>query len=196
MTVTTENIKSLRERTQAGFMDCKKALLETGGDMEKAVDLLRKKGLALAAKKASRTAKEGLVSSYIHGNKIGVLVEVNCETDFVARNEQFQEFVRDVAMQVAAAMPQYVRPEDVPEEIIQREKEIFRSQAGDKPEHILEKMMEGKLNKFFSEVCLLEQPFIKDDKIKIKDYLHSLVGKIGENIVIRRFTRYQLGEEV
>ena len=196
MTVTTEQIKTLREKTNAGFMDCKKALQETGGDVEKAVAELRKKGLAVVAKRAGRTAKEGCVESYIHlGGKIGVLVEVNCETDFVARNEQFKEFVKDLAMQIAAASPQYLNIEEVPREIIEKEKEIFKAQAGDKPANVLEKMMEGKINKFYQEICLLEQPYVKDDKIKIKDYLNSVIAKIGENIVIRRFTRYQLGEE-
>ncbi|MBU4305628.1 MAG: translation elongation factor Ts [Candidatus Omnitrophica bacterium] len=196
MTVTTEQIKTLREKTNAGFMDCKKALQETGGDIEKAVAELRKKGLAVVAKRAGRTAKEGCVESYIHlGGKIGVLIEVNCETDFVARNEQFKEFVKDLAMQIAAASPQYLSSDEVPQETIEKEKEIFKAQAGDKPAHVLEKMMEGKINKFYQDICLLEQPYVKDDKIKIKDYLNSVIAKIGENIVIRRFTRYQLGEE-
>ncbi|MCP4649114.1 MAG: translation elongation factor Ts [PVC group bacterium] len=197
MTVSAELVKQLRDKTNAGFMDCKKALAETKGDLDKAVDILRKRGVAVAAKKSSRTAKDGLVQSYIHmGGKIGVLVEINCETDFVARNESFQQFVKDVAMHVAAANPQYLKPEDVPAEIIEKEKEIMAGQAPDKPAHILEKMLVGKLNKFYAEVCLLEQPFVKDDKMKIKDYLNSVIANIGENILIRRFTRYQLGEEL
>jgi len=197
MTVSTDKIKMLREKTNAGFMDCKDALVKTKGDVDKAVDELRKKGLAIAAKKSSRVAKEGCIESYIHlGGKIGVMVEVNCETDFVARNEQFKQFIKDVAMQIAASNPRYLKTEDVPQEIVEKEKEILKAQAPDKPANILEKMITGKLNKFYQEVCLLEQPYIKDDKIKIKDYLTSVIAKIGENIVIRRFTRYQLGEEI
>ncbi|MFH2138319.1 MAG: translation elongation factor Ts [Candidatus Omnitrophota bacterium] len=197
MTVSAEQVKILREKTNAGFMECKKALAETDGNIDKAVELLRKRGVAVAAKKSSRSAKEGLVESYIHiGGKIGVLLEVNCETDFVARNDSFKQFVSDVAMQIAATNPQYLKPEDVPAEIVAKEKEILASQAGDKPAHILEKMLEGKISKFYSEVCLLEQPFVKDDKIKIKEYLTNIIAKIGENILIRRFTRYQIGEEI
>lgn len=197
MTVSMDKVKLLREKTNAGFMDCKSALTEADGDMEKAVDILRKKGLVIASKKSSRAAKDGCVESYIHmGGKIGVLVEINSETDFVARNEQFRQFVKDIAMQIAASNPRYLRRENVPQEIIEREKEIFKAQAGNKPAHVLEKMLEGKLNKFFQENCLLEQLFIKDDKITIKDYLTSVIARIGENIVIRRFTRYQLGEEL
>ncbi|MBU0635039.1 MAG: translation elongation factor Ts [Candidatus Omnitrophica bacterium] len=197
MTVQIDKVKLLREKTSAGFIDCKNALIKTNGDIEKAVEELRKKGLAVAAKRSGKVAKEGCVASYIHlGGKIGVLLEVNCETDFVAKNEQFQQFVKDVAMQVAASNPQYLKIEDVPEEVKNKEKEILAAQSPDKPPQILEKMLSGKLNKFYQEVCLLEQPFIKDDKIKIKDYLNSIIGKIGENIMIRRFTRYQLGEEI
>lgn len=197
MTITTEQIKLLREKTNAGFMDCKKVLIETNGDIEKAIAELRKKGLAVAAKRASRTAKQGCIQSYIHlGGKIGVLVEVNCETDFVARNEQFKEFVKDVAMQIAASNPQYLKIEDVPQEVIEKEKEIIVSQAKGKQANVIEKMAAGKLNKFYQEVCLLEQPYVKDDKIKIKDYLNSIIAKIGENIIIRRFSRYELGEEI
>ena len=197
MTVSADQIKLLREKTNAGFMDCKKALTESGGDIEKAISELRKKGLAVAAKRAGRSVKEGIVESYIHlGGKIGVLIEVNCETDFVARNEQFKEFVKDVAMQLAATNPQYLTPEEVPQDIIEKEKEIISSQAKDKPANVIEKMVAGKLNKFYQEVCLLEQLFVKNDNIKIKDYLNSVIGKIGENIMIRRFARYQLGEEI
>jgi elongation factor Ts len=197
MAVTTEQIKLLREKTNAGFMDCKKVLEKTNGDMDEAVSELRKKGLAVAAKRASKTAKEGLIESYIHlGGKIGVLVEINCETDFVARNEQFQQFVKDVAMHIAAACPQFLDKEDVPEDLVAKEKEIITSQAGDKPANVVEKMVVGKLNKFYQEVCLMEQLFVKNDKIKIKDYLNDIIAKIGENIKIRRFTRYQIGEEI
>ena len=197
MTVSADQIKTLRDKTNAGFMDCKKALVESNGDMDKAIEGLRKRGVAVAAKKSSRTANQGLIESYIHlGGKIGVLLEVNCETDFVARNEMFQQFVRDVAMQVAAANPTYLNSEDVPAEIVEKEKEILASQAGDKPAHILEKMLDGKIKKYYSQVCLLEQAYVKDDKIKIKDYLTTVIGKIGENIVIRRFVRFQLGEEL
>lgn len=196
MPVSMDQIKQLRDKTNAGFMDCKKALEDTKGDLEQAVQELRKRGLVVAAKRGGKTAKEGLVTSYIHhGGKVGVLLEVNCETDFVARNEKFQEFVKDVAMQIAAANPQYLSQEDVPPAAIEREKEVFKAQAGDKPAAVLEKMMTGKLNKFYQESCLLEQPFVKDDKIFIKDYLAQIMGQIGENIVIRRFVRYQLGEE-
>ncbi|MFH1459341.1 MAG: translation elongation factor Ts [Candidatus Omnitrophota bacterium] len=197
MAVSTEQIKLLREKTGAGFMDCKKVLSETGGDIEKAIAELRKKGLAVAAKRSGRTAKEGLVESYIHmGGKIGVMVEINCETDFVARNEDFKQFVKDVAMHIAAANPTYLNSDEVPEEIIEREKDIIKSQAGNKPANVVEKMIAGKLNKFYQEVCLLDQPFVKDDKISIKDYLNSVIAKIGENILIRRFARFQLGEEL
>jgi len=196
--ITTENVKSLREKTGVGMMDCKKALLESNGDMEKAVDLLRAQGLAAAARRAGRTAAEGVVDSYIHiGGKIGVLLEINCETDFVARNIEFQSFVKDIAMQVAASNPQYMSREDVPDGIVSHEKEILKSQtlAEGKPEKVADKIVEGRLEKFFSEVCLLDQPFIKDPKKSIKDLLGEFCAKIGENIVIRRFTRYQLGEK-
>lgn len=197
MSVSMEQIKVLRERTNSGFLDCKQALIETSGDLEKAVDVLRKKGLVIAAKKTGRTTKEGCVGAYIHLNgKIGVLVEINCETDFVARNELFCQFVKDIAMQIAASSPHYLKTEDVPTEAIEREKDIFKSQAAGKPEHVIEKMLQGKLAKFYEEVCLLEQPFIRDDKIKIKDYLTSVIAKTGENIIIKRFTRFQLGEEI
>jgi elongation factor Ts len=197
MAVTTEQIKLLREQTNAGFMDCKNVLLKTNGNMEEAVSELRKKGLAVAAKRADKTAKEGIIEAYIHlGGKIGVLVEVNCETDFVARNEQFQQFIKDVAMQIAATSPLFLNKEDVPAALLAKEREIISSQSGDKPANVIEKMVEGKINKFYQEVCLLEQTFIKDDKLKIKDCLNSLIAKMGENIRIRRFTRYQIGEEI
>jgi elongation factor Ts len=196
MAISAEMVKELREKTGAGMMDCKKALSETGGDVEKAIDYLRQKGLSDAAKRSGRTASEGLVASYIHpGGKIGVLLEVNCESDFVARTEDFQGLVKDVAMHVAAANPLYLRREDVPEEVITREKNIYVAQAqeGGKPERIVERIVQGKLEKFFQEVCLLEQPFVKDPDLSIGQLISSKVAKLGENIVVRRFQRYQLG---
>ncbi len=194
-------IKQLREKTGAGMMACKNALKEASGDVKKALEILRKKGLSMAQKRLTRTAKEGLVQSYVHtGGKIGVLVEVNCETDFVARNEEFKSFAKDIAMQIAAAHPIYIRREDVPEDVINKEKEIVTAQisiAGgkEKPPQVIEKIVTGKLDKFYEESCLLEQPFIKDQNIRIKDLLTDLVAKIGENISIRRFMRYQVGQE-
>jgi len=179
------------------MMDCKKALAETGGDMEKAIDWLRKKGLAAAAKKAGRAATEGLVASYIHGNgRIGVLVEVNCETDFVARNEAFQELVKDIAMHIAAAAPMYVRREEVDPEVLERELEVYRGQLREqgKPEHIWDKILEGRKEKFLKEICLLEQPFVKDPDKTVQDVINEAISKIGENIVVRRFARFVLGE--
>ncbi|SCM80431.1 Elongation factor Ts [uncultured Sporomusa sp.] len=195
--ITAGMVKELRERTGAGMMDCKKALGETNGDMEKAVDYLREKGLAAAAKKASRIASEGLVEAYIHGaGRIGVLLEVNCETDFVAKTDGFKSLVRDIAMQIAAANPSYVAREEVPEEILNHEREILRAQALNegKPANIIEKMIVGRLEKFYKEACLLEQPFIKDPDKTIKQLITESVAKIGENISVRRFTRYHLGE--
>ncbi len=195
--ISAKMVQELRERTGAGMMDCKKALAETGGDAAKAEDVLRKKGLSAAAKKAGRVASEGAVASYIHmGGKIGVLVEVNCETDFVARTEGFQSLVKDLAMQIAAAAPQYVRREEVPADVVQKELEIGRAQAKEqkKPDAIVEKIATGKLEKFYQEVCLLEQPFVKDDKKTVKDMVAEAVAKIGENIQVRRFARYVLGE--
>jgi elongation factor Ts len=195
--VSAQLVKELREKTGAGMMDCKKVLSEAGGDFAKAEELLRKKGLAAAAKKSSRAATEGAVASYIHmGGKIGVLVEVNCETDFVARTEGFQTLVKDVAMQIAAAAPQWVRRDEVPAEIVAKELEIAKAQMRDqkKPEAILEKIAQGKLEKFYETQCLMEQPFVKDDKKKIQDVLTEAVAKIGENIQIRRFARFVLGE--
>ena len=189
-------IKNLRFKTSAGVMECKEALKESGGDIEKAVEILRKKGIAKAAKKSSRIAGQGLVESYIHmGNRIGVLIEVNCETDFVARNHDFKKVVRELAMQVAASNPLYVTREDVTQDVIEKEKDIFRSQVKDKPADVTEKIVDGKLDKYFSEVCLLEQPFIKDPNVKIKDLVTQLIAKIGENIVVKRFVRYELGEQ-
>lgn len=192
-------IKRLREKTNAGIVDCKKALKESGGDVDKAIEVLRKQGVALATKKAGRQAKEGRIESYIHlGGKIGVLVEVNCESDFVGRNDDFKSFVKDIAMQIAASSPMYVRKEDVPENAAKKETDIIKAQASTsgKSAQAIEKMIEGKLIKFYEEVCLLEQPFIKDPGMKVKDILTSMVAKIGENIIIRRFTRYQVGEEL
>ena len=196
--ISTELIVQLREKTGCGMMDCKKALKEAKGNMDKALDLLREKGLASATKRAGRTAAQGVIDSYIHtGGKIGVLVEVNCETDFVARNIEFQAFIKDIAMQIAAQNPQYITKDDVPEGIIQHEKDILLTQAKQegKPEKAVEKIVNGRLEKFYAEVCLMEQPFIKDPKKVIKDLLAELAAKIGENIVVRRFTRYQLGEK-
>ena len=195
--ITAKMVQELREKTGAGMMDCKKALTETGGDLAKAEEALRKKGLSAAAKKASRAATEGAVASYIHmGGKIGVLVEVNCETDFVARTEGFQLLVKDLAMQIAASAPLYVRREDVPAAVVEKEMEIARAQAREqkKPDAIVEKIATGKVEKYFGEVVLLEQPFVKDDKKKIQDVLTEAVAKIGENIQVRRFARYVLGE--
>jgi len=190
-------IKKLREKTNAGVVDCKKALRESGGDVDKAIEILRKQGVSMASKKIGREAKEGRIESYIHlGGKIGVLVEVNCETDFVARNDGFKAFVRDIAMQIAASNPLYVRGEDVPAEVIKRETEIIKAQVKDKPESAVQKIVDGKLSKFYEEICLLEQPFIKDTTLKVKDILTSMIAKIGENIIIRRFVRYQVGEEI
>jgi elongation factor Ts len=197
--ISAKLVKELRERTGAGMMDCKKALTETGGDMEKAILYLREKGLAAAAKRAGRVAKEGLVSAYVHpGSRVGVLVEVNCETDFVAKTEDFKNFVHDIALQIAASRPEYISRDDLPAEVIAREKEILRAQAlhEGKPEKVVEKMVEGRIEKFFKETCLLEQPFIKNPDVTVKDLLHEIIGRIGENIVIRRFVRYELGEGV
>ena len=196
MEITAAMVRELREKTNAGMMDCKKALQETGADMEKAVDLLRQKGLATAMKRAGKEASEGLVHSYIHaGGRLGVLVEVNCETDFSARSEDFQEFVKNLAMHIAAANPLGIQREDVPEEEVRREREIYLSQAREtgKPENILEKIVDGKMRKFYEESVLLEQAYVKDPDITIQDYLNELTAKIGEKIIVRRFTRYQLG---
>jgi elongation factor Ts len=195
--VTAEQVRTLRDKTGAGFMDCKRALAENNGDVDQAMQFLREKGLAAAAKRASRSASEGAVSSYVHaGGKIGVLVEINCETDFVARTDEFQALVKDIAMQIAASSPQYVQREEVPEQAVENEKKIFRVQASEsgKPEQVIEKMVEGKLSKFFAEVCLLEQPYIKDPSRTIAQLVTDAVAKIGENIVVRRFARFQLGE--
>ena len=199
MEITAEQVKTLREKTGVGLMDCKEALKVAGGDMEKAVDYLREKGLAKAQKRVGRTATEGTVAVYVHmGGKIATMVEVNCETDFVAKTDQFQAFAKDVAMQVTAANPSYVKREDVPEEVRDKEKEIYRKQAKEagKPDKILDKIAEGKLEKFYQDVCLLDQQFIKNPDVTIKALLEDLIAKMGENILVRRFVRYQLGETV
>lgn len=195
--ITAELVKQLRESSGAGMMDCKKALTEANGDLEKAAVILREKGLAAAAKKAGRAATEGVVESYIHGNgRIGVLVEINCETDFVAATEDFKKFVKDIAMQVAASNPRYLTSEEVPSEDLDKEREILTHQALNegKPEKVVEKIVEGRMQKYYSENCLLDQPFIKNGDISIKQYVNEMIAKLGENISIRRFTRYQLGE--
>lgn len=197
MAISAAAVKELREKTGAGMMDCKKALEEANGDMERAIEVLRERGLAAAAKKAGRIATEGVCEAYIHaGGRIGVLVEINCETDFVAKTDQFKEFARDIAMHIAASNPRYLRREDVPAEVVEKEKEILRAQALNegKPEKIVEKMVEGRINKFYEEVCLLEQQFIKDPDKTIQDLVNEKIATIGENISIRRFVRYELGE--
>jgi elongation factor Ts len=195
MEIGPQLVKQLREKTNAGLMDCKRALAESGGDLEKAETILRTKGIAGATKKASRTTKEGIVASYIHlQGKVGVLVEVNCETDFVARNENFRAFVKDITLHIAAAHPLYVSRADVPGNLVEAEREIYKGQVKGKPENVLNKIVEGKLDKFFSTVCLLEQAFIKNPDQTIEDLVKSKIAELGENIVIRRFTRYLVGE--
>lgn len=197
MEVTANMVKELREKSGAGMMDCKKALAETGADMQKAFDFLRQKGLAAAAKKADRVASDGAVGAYVHaGGKIGVLVEINCETDFVARTTEFQTLLKDIAMQIAAVNPRYVRREEVTEAELDKEKEIYRQQAleSGKPEKVIDKIVEGKIDKFYSEVCLLEQAFIKDQDKKVVDVINDAIARLGENIQVRRFARYNLGE--
>jgi elongation factor Ts len=195
MEIDPQLVKQLREKTNAGFMDCKRALAESGGDLKKAETILRTKGIASAGKKASRVTKEGIVASYIHlQGKVGVLVEVNCETDFVARNENFRAFVKDITLHIAAAHPLYVSRADVPGNLIEAEREIYKAQVKGKPENVAEKIVDGKLDKFYSTVCLLEQAFIKNPDQTIKELLNARVAELGENIVIRRFTRYLVGE--
>jgi elongation factor Ts len=197
MEVSAAAVKNLREKTGAGMMDCKKALAESGGDLDKAVDYLRQKGLAAATKKASRTASDGAIGAYVHpGGKIGVLVELNCETDFVARTAEFQNLLKDIAMQIAAANPRYIRPEEVPSNHLENEREIYRRQAleSGKPEKVIEKIVDGKIDRFYSEVCLLEQSFIKNPDQKVADILTEAIARLGENIQVKRFSRYQLGE--
>lgn len=195
--ITAELVKTLREKTGAGMMECKKALTETSGDLEKAVEVLRKSGIAKAETRSGRTASQGRIEAYVHDARIGVLVEVNCETDFVARTDDFGRLCRDLAMQVAAAGADYVRREEVPAERVEKEKEIFAAQLANegKPANIIEKILVGKLDKFYSEVCLLEQPFIKDDKKTIGDLVKETSAKTGENVVVRRFSRFRLGAE-
>lgn len=196
MAITAEAVKNLREKTGAGMMECKKALTESNGDFEKAIDLLRQKGLATASKKSGRSVSEGLIESYIHMGRIGTMVEVNCETDFVARTDDFKELAKDVAMHVAAAMPLYLNREEVPQDVIDREKEIYKVQVAGKPPQVIEKIIEGKLEKFYGDTCLLDQVFIKDpdQKKTVKDLVTEKIAKLGENIIIRRFARFQLGE--
>jgi elongation factor Ts len=190
-------VKALREKTGAGMMDCKQALQEAKGDMAEAEKILRKKGIAVAGKRAGRAANEGCIASYIHhGSKLGVLVEVNCETDFVARTDSFREFVKDITQHIAATNPSYIKREDVPAAVVESEKEIYRAQVKDKPPQAVDKIVAGKLEKFYSTVCLLEQPFVKNAEITVKDHLTATIAQLGENIVIRRFIRWQLGEEV
>jgi elongation factor Ts len=196
-TISATMVKELREKTGAGIMDCKGALTECGGDMNEAVDFLRKKGLATAAKRAGRAMTEGIIESYIHmDNKLGVLVEVNCETDFVAKNDDFKEFAKNIAMHIAATNPVGIRPEDIPEKTLNREKEIYRGQVleMDKPEKIADKIVEGKMQKYFKESCLMNQAYVRDPDITIEDLLNEMIAKIGENISINRFTRFRIGE--
>ncbi|NPA94133.1 MAG: translation elongation factor Ts [Thermodesulfobacteria bacterium] len=196
--ITAAMVKELRDRTNAGMMDCKKALQECGGDMDKAVDYLRQKGLAVAAKRSGRATTEGVVQSYIHaGNKLGVMVEVNCETDFVAKTDQFIEFARNVAMHIAATNPLCIRREEAPQDVLEKEREIYKQQAleSGKPEHIVDKIVEGRIEKFLKEICLLDQPYVKNPDLTIQDLLNELIAKMGENISIRRFVRYQVGEK-
>ena len=199
MSITASMVKELRDETNAGMMDCKEALTASDGDFKKAVEYLRKKGLSAATKRSSRTAKEGAVTSYIHmAGKIGVMVEVNCETDFVAKTEDFNAMAKDIAMQIAALNPAYIRPEDIPEEVLEGEREIYRSQAlaEGKPEKILDRIIEGKLKKYYEDVCLLNQKFVKDTDVTVGTLVNNMIAKTGENIVIRRFARYQLGEDL
>lgn len=199
MEITSELVMKLRSKTGVGMMDCKKSLVETNGDFDKAVELLRKKGMEVATKRAGRTASQGVVASYIHlGGKVGVMVEVNCESDFVAKGETFQTFVKDVSMHIAASKPAWISSEDVPADILEKEKAILKDQAlaTGKPEKVVEKIVEGKIGKFYSENCLLNQPFVKDTDKTIKQYLDELIGKTGEKCVVRRFARYEMGEEI
>ncbi len=198
MKIKADMVKELREKSGVGMMDCKKALIESNGDIKKAAELLREKGLAKASKKAARATKEGIIDSYIHlGSKVGVLVEANCETDFVAKNDLFKSFVHDIALHIAASAPVYIAKEDVPQDIIDKEKEIYIKQAinDGKPENIAEKIAQGKLNKFYEEYCLYQQPFVKDNDITVSELVKHTIAKIGENIKIRRFARFVLGEE-
>lgn len=199
MEISSAMVKELRVKTGTGMMDCKEALVASDGDFEKAIDYLRKKGLSAATKRSSKAAKDGTVASYIHmGGRIGVMVEINCETDFVAKTDDFQATAKDIAMHIAASNPLYVRPDEVPAEILEREKEIYRSQLREekKPEKIWDKIIEGKLKKYYEDICLTEQKFIKDTDITVGTLLNNIIAKTGENVVIRRFARFQLGEEI
>jgi len=195
--ITAVMVKELREKTGAGIMDCKEALAECGADMDQAIDFLRKKGLATAQKRAGRAMSEGVIESYIHmGGKLGVMVEVNCETDFVAKTDDFKEFARNIAMHIAATAPAGIVPEDVPEEVVMKEKEIYRAQALElgKPEQVVDKIVEGKLSRFIKDACLMNQPYVKNPEVTIADYLNEVIAKTGENITIKRFARFQLGD--
>jgi elongation factor Ts len=196
MSISAELVKKLREVTGVGFMECKAALEEAKGDLDQAVTILRKKGLASLAKKAGRETKEGLIGCYIHNGKIGVMVEVNCESDFVARNQDFQVLVKDIAMHIAASDPRFIRKEDVTQDVLAKEREIYKEQARatGKPENVLDKIVEGRMSKFYSETCLLEQPFVRDPNLTVRDHIAAHIQKIGENIQVRRFVRYRLGE--
>jgi elongation factor Ts len=198
MNITAGTIKELREQTGVGMMDCKNALTEAAGDLDKALDILRQKGLAMAAKKATREASEGLIGSYIHMGKIGVLIEVNCETDFVAKTDEYKELVKDIAMHIAASNPFYIKREDIPSEVIEKEKTIYASQIENKPPQVVEKIIAGKLEKFYTDTCLMDQIFVKDPdgRQKIKDLVVEKIAKLGENILIKRFVRFQLGEKI
>jgi elongation factor Ts len=198
MAISAEAVKELREKTGVGFMECKSALQEANGDIENAIVILRKRGLASLAKKSGRETKDGLVGCYIHNGKIGVMLEVNCETDFVARNPDFQTLVKDLAMHIAASDPRFIRKEDVTPDVLAKEREIYAEQARatGKPENVLEKIVEGRMSKYYSEACLLEQPFVKDPAISVRDHIAAHIQKIGENIQVRRFVRYKLGESL
>lgn len=198
MSIDAKQVKELRDKTGSGMMDCKKALIESGGDVEKAIKILREKGLSAAAKRSDREVKEGQIFCYIHpGAQIGVMVEINCETDFVARTDDFQQLGKDVAMQVAASAPLALTREELDQDIVEKERDIFKNQAlqAGKPENIVDRIIEGKMEKFFSEVCLIEQPFIKDDKMTVEDLVKAAIGKIGENIEINRFARFEVGAD-
>ena len=198
MQISKDLIRELRNKTGAGVMDCKQALLEAGGDIQKAQDILREKGSVVAIKRSARETQEGLVSSYVHsGNKLGVLLEINCETDFVAKTSEFSQLAKELAMQIAAMDPLWIKPEDVPKEVIEKEKEIYKKQTQEsgKPEKVIEKIAQGRLEKYFTQVCLLEQPYIKDPKLKVKDLITESITKLGENIRVGRFTRLKVGEE-
>jgi len=199
MEITSGMVKELRDKTGAGMMDCKAALTASAGDFDQAIDFLRKKGMSAATKRSSKAAKDGTITTYVHmGGKIGVMVELNCETDFVAKTEQFQVLAKDIAMQIAATNPTYMNPQEIPAEIMEREKEIYKSQllTEKKPEKIWDKIIEGKLTKFYEEVCLVNQKFIRDDSVTVETLINNMIAKTGENIILRRFVRFQLGEEL